>query len=422
MSKHRVTEVGRREAAMTMEVSYRLFNSLLVRRLVRLSMLAEKISEQVSLSAGDALRLRKVDRQFAVAIESLRMIKMYRTPLALRAFARLFALLLPPFYGPNLAKIALKTGSLPYAVCFAALTSLSLTTLYNAVQIMEDPFVAYITLDGIDCREELSVLHWHQLVNARQMVYPSAAPFPKHRMDEDGFNSNVKAVEGTVRCDSFILDESKREELDIRESAYAAMPMEGEDDNIIDITRSRFQSFEEKLRNRANTGISSRNIFTARKSATFEETMHQTPMPSSQSPLDNQEEFTNQQDMNTVKRRAVTDSFVRQASIFGLRSRFPDASDDTDKSNPNVPDIEQQQSLPDYISEMRSRFYSNDTNSCFSNSLTRIRLESFDQNAFSDDIDIENPSDFPTNSPVSVIKKNDLDYAQQDIPEIRNSS
>merc|ERR1712151_946297 len=97
LSQHRATKVGRREAAATMEVSYRLFNSLLVRRLVRLSMLAEKISDQVSLPQGKALQLRKVERQFGIAVESLRMIKMYRTPLALRAFARLFALLLPPF-------------------------------------------------------------------------------------------------------------------------------------------------------------------------------------------------------------------------------------------------------------------------------------------------------------------------------------
>lgn len=39
--------------------------------------------------------------------------------------------------------------------------------------------MAFKALDGIDVHEELEVLHWHQLNNARGMLFPNAPPFPK---------------------------------------------------------------------------------------------------------------------------------------------------------------------------------------------------------------------------------------------------
>jgi hypothetical protein len=39
------------------------------------------------------------------------------------------------------------------------------------------PPVGFVSLDGIDVREELRVLHWHQLVNARNSIFPSADKF-----------------------------------------------------------------------------------------------------------------------------------------------------------------------------------------------------------------------------------------------------
>ena len=37
--------------------------------------------------------------------------------------------------------------------------------------------VGFVSLDGIDVREELRVLHWHQLVNARKIIFPTADKF-----------------------------------------------------------------------------------------------------------------------------------------------------------------------------------------------------------------------------------------------------
>jgi hypothetical protein len=46
------------------------------------------------------------------AIENLRMIKNYRTPQTLRSFARLFTTLLPPFFAPTYAQIAVVSNVL----------------------------------------------------------------------------------------------------------------------------------------------------------------------------------------------------------------------------------------------------------------------------------------------------------------------
>lgn len=46
---------------------------------------------------------------------------------------------------------------------------------------MEDPFVAFLALDGIDVKEEFEVLHFAQLLNTRKLVFPDAPDFPAGR-------------------------------------------------------------------------------------------------------------------------------------------------------------------------------------------------------------------------------------------------
>jgi hypothetical protein len=60
-------------------------------------------------------------------------------------------------------------------ITFAVVTSLCLNALLEGMEILEDPFVAFVTLDGIDVREEFQVLHWHQLVNARDDIFSEVA-------------------------------------------------------------------------------------------------------------------------------------------------------------------------------------------------------------------------------------------------------
>lgn len=66
---------------------------------------------------------------------------------------------------------------------------------------MEDPFTAFVTLDGIDVREEFKVLHWQQLVNARNDIFNDVMPYrDPHRKpfygsdranDQGQMNTNV---------------------------------------------------------------------------------------------------------------------------------------------------------------------------------------------------------------------------------------
>ena len=115
-SRHRVTKSGRREAARTAEVAYRLYDSLYTKRIIRLSALCENF-KRAGLPSGEASRIRQYERFLGDAIENLRMIKNYRTPQTLRSFARLFTTLLPPFFSPTYAQIAVVRHS---SLCFVS--------------------------------------------------------------------------------------------------------------------------------------------------------------------------------------------------------------------------------------------------------------------------------------------------------------
>lgn len=175
-TNHRMLRGGRREAASIVEVAYRLFDSLYTQRITKLSILTEEL-KTYGLSPSEASRIRQYERFIGEAVEGLRMIKMYRTPLALRSFGRIFTMVLPPLYSPTFAQLAFDLNSLAFGILFALVTPLCLTALFESMRALEDPFVAWITLDGIDIIEEFEVLHFHQLINARMSIFPNASPF-----------------------------------------------------------------------------------------------------------------------------------------------------------------------------------------------------------------------------------------------------
>jgi hypothetical protein len=102
----------------------------------------------------------------------------YRTPLSLRSFARIFTLLLPPFYAPTFAQVARDVQSLGVGILFGFITAIALTALFESLQVLEDPFTGYIALDGIDVREEFEVLLFTLLKNTRKVIWPDAPPYP----------------------------------------------------------------------------------------------------------------------------------------------------------------------------------------------------------------------------------------------------
>jgi len=130
------------------------------------------------VSASEISRMRQYERFMGEAMESLRMVKMYRTPQALRSFARIFTLILPAFYAPTFAQLARDVESLGMGISFGLLVAVGLSGLFNAIQCLEDPFVGFLTLDGINVTEEFEVLQWQQLVNARAVLFPEAPLFP----------------------------------------------------------------------------------------------------------------------------------------------------------------------------------------------------------------------------------------------------
>ena len=82
-------------------------------------------------------------------MEELRLTKTYRTPQALRNFGRVYSILLPPFYAPYYVDLARETGSLGLGIALAVIVSLTLTGLFESMEVLEDPFVAPTTLEGV---------------------------------------------------------------------------------------------------------------------------------------------------------------------------------------------------------------------------------------------------------------------------------
>jgi hypothetical protein len=178
-SIHRMTRIGKREAAHTVQVAYRLLESM-SHRFTRLSVYGERIKE-AGLPSGEISRIRQYERFMEVGVERLRMIKMYRTPQAFRSFARIFTFALPPFYAPSYAQVGIDLQSLGMGISFGLVTALGLTALFESLQVLEDPFVGFLALDGIDVREEFQVLLWAHLVSKRKEIFPDAPPYPINR-------------------------------------------------------------------------------------------------------------------------------------------------------------------------------------------------------------------------------------------------
>lgn len=66
--------------------------------------------------------------------------------------------------------------SLGMGIAMACITTLALTSLYESIQILEDPFVAFVVLDGVSIHDEL-LLHARQLLIAREEIFPDAPPY-----------------------------------------------------------------------------------------------------------------------------------------------------------------------------------------------------------------------------------------------------
>lgn len=176
-ARHRVTPCGEEESHKIMNVRLQLHRSI-YRRVNDLTSLCEIFKLQ-GLPPNEATRVRQWERNVTERIELLEMIKKYRTPQALRSFARLFSFLLPPFYAPYYGQMASDLNSLGVGIVFSILTCIALTSLFESVSQIEDPFVGLYVLDGIHVRKELGDHLWAELLECRKHHFPNAGPFQK---------------------------------------------------------------------------------------------------------------------------------------------------------------------------------------------------------------------------------------------------
>mmetsp|Transcript_2108 Transcript_2108/g.4444 ORF Transcript_2108/g.4444 Transcript_2108/m.4444 type:complete len:517 (-) Transcript_2108:872-2422(-) len=188
-ARHRVTTKGISEAKTVFLTAQSLFTLNTSGRMVSISQLCEALKYR-GLPGNEASRIRQWENFMTTAMEELKMVKEYRTPQALRSFGRLFTLLLPPLYAPTYVQVARDSNSLALGIVIGIVTSLALTGLFECLTHLEDPFVANVTLDGIDVREELVVLTYGELMMARSMLFPDAEKFILERSDGIG-ESNV---------------------------------------------------------------------------------------------------------------------------------------------------------------------------------------------------------------------------------------
>mmetsp|Transcript_23593 Transcript_23593/g.34773 ORF Transcript_23593/g.34773 Transcript_23593/m.34773 type:complete len:333 (+) Transcript_23593:172-1170(+) len=172
-SRHRVTWQGKQECIKLTTISKQIMRTIIALHLNTLTLKCEHLKQE-GLPSNEASRIRQWERILLEQINILRNIKTYRTPQALRSFARLFAIILPGFYSPFFAQIARDIQSLTFGLIFAMLTSIALTALFESIRVLEDPFVANTTLDSIDIKEELDIVFRSELIDARIFFFPDA--------------------------------------------------------------------------------------------------------------------------------------------------------------------------------------------------------------------------------------------------------
>jgi hypothetical protein len=181
-ARHRMMPGGKALAKGMRQVGDQLMESIMT-RINRLSLHCE-ILKLEGLPGNEAARIRQWERDIVFQIEGLQMLKEYRTPQALRSLCRIFSVLLPPFYAPYYAQMARDLNSLGTAIAFSVLTSLALTALFESLSQMEDPFLAHLTLDGIDVPREVRDIPYARLLSQRNGVF-----FPTNGVSFDGRGS-----------------------------------------------------------------------------------------------------------------------------------------------------------------------------------------------------------------------------------------
>jgi|TARA_B110000977_G_C11079482_1_gene492422 hypothetical protein len=150
---HYHTEWGRKERERVENMSHDMIFRIST-YFDRMSLAVEEL-KYAGQPGNEASRMRQYVTLSMRAWENLKHIKKYRTPIATRAFARVYIFLHPWFWGPyyaylvdgmvvdgtgNDASFGAVVGTTVYACALSVLTSLAMMGLFNVRYRMEDPF------------------------------------------------------------------------------------------------------------------------------------------------------------------------------------------------------------------------------------------------------------------------------------------
>mmetsp|Transcript_20394 Transcript_20394/g.26298 ORF Transcript_20394/g.26298 Transcript_20394/m.26298 type:complete len:407 (+) Transcript_20394:49-1269(+) len=174
-ARHKVTAAGQHEAKKILDVSAQLVEDIIA-GMGKLCDFCEVLKRE-GLPAQEAIRMRNWELLILQEIELVRMVKRYRTPQGLRSFGRLFSVFLPPLYAPFYVYTARELNSLGVGIAFACFTSVVLSTLFETVFQMEDPFVPAYGLDGIRVGLELLSNFRPRILQTRKEIFPDAPSF-----------------------------------------------------------------------------------------------------------------------------------------------------------------------------------------------------------------------------------------------------
>jgi len=193
--RHRFFPNGQRDATSIHEVQAEIQQSITL-RFGRLASFSE-ILKREGLPGNESNRVRQWEQFCLDYFQKLRMIKTYRTPQALRTFSRLFSAFLPPFYAPYYAQMGKDLNSLGIAITFSVLTSLALTSLFETVYHMEDPFSDICKLDGSKVPKQLLEDLSIEMLLLRQSFFPDAKVFTSFPDAEAVSRSSYQIMHGT---------------------------------------------------------------------------------------------------------------------------------------------------------------------------------------------------------------------------------
>lgn len=162
-----------------------------------LSLHAEEL-KAAGMPANEATRIRQYFTAIIDSYNQLLSIKLYHTPLGLRAFTRIFILLMPWLFGPYLGNLAASTG-IAFAITFSVVQSIALLTLFVIRFSLEDPFTPLNMPrgghDAIDVSLELSELE----EDLKLLVPPSIAPIGSPMGTQVTIELAVKKDDGDKR-------------------------------------------------------------------------------------------------------------------------------------------------------------------------------------------------------------------------------